>query len=162
MQALIRTARSALVSGTVASITSAVALAALARREGRAPLQPINATSHWLHGQQAAAFQGLDLSRTAIGYATHHAATVFWAAFFARWMAVRRPQGTASLLKDAILMSAIAAAVDYGATPKRFTPGWEFVLSKKAMAAAYLAIAAGLAAGTLLDEQLRRGQDQAS
>ena len=90
---------------------------------------------------------------------THHAATVFWALLFVRWRAVRRPEGIAPLIKDAILMAAIAAAVDYGATPKRFTPGWEFVLSRKAMAAAYLAIAAGLAAGTLLDERLSADLD---
>jgi hypothetical protein len=139
MQSLTKTARSALISGTVASLSSAAVLAVVARMEGRAAFQPINATSHWLHGRTAADFQGVDLSRTGTGYATHHAATVFWAFF-----------------KDAVLMAAIAAAVDYGATPKRFTPGWEFVLSKKAMAATYLAIAAGLAAGTLLDETVNR------
>ena len=44
-------------------------------------------------------------------------------------------------------MSAIAAGVDYGPTPKRFPPGWEFVLSKRAMAVAYAAMAIGLEAG---------------
>ena len=156
MQSFAKTARSALITGTVASLSSAAVLAVVARMEGRAAFQPINATSHWLHGRRAADFQGVDLSRTGTGYATHHAATVFWAFFFARWMAVRRPEGVLALIKDAVLMAAIAAAVDYGATPKRFTPGWEFVLSKKAMAATYLAIGAGLAAGTLLDETVNR------
>ena len=41
---------------------------------------------------------------------------------------------------------AIAAAVDYGATPRRFTPGWELVLSRAGMALVYSAMAAGLAA----------------
>ena len=134
-------------------------MALVARAEGHAALQPLNATSHWLHGPKAAAFEGVDLSRTGTGYATHHAATIFWALFFARWMAVRRPHGTLALTKDAVLISALAVAVDYGGTPKRFTPGWEFVLSKKAMAAIYLAMAAGLAAGTLLDEKLSRDAD---
>ena len=53
------------------------------------------------------------------------------------------------------MVSAIAAAVDYGATPKRFTPGWELVLSKRAMAAAYLAMAAGLAVGALVARRPR-------
>jgi hypothetical protein len=47
-------------------------------------------------------------------------------------------------------MSAIAAAIDYGATPKRLTPGWELVLSKRSMAATYGAMALGLAAGALV------------
>jgi hypothetical protein len=156
MQTLAKTVRSAVITGTVASLTSTVALVLVARLEGKAALQPLNATSHWLHGRKAADFRGVDLSRTATGYATHHAATIFWALFFARWMAVRRPDGTLPLVKDAVLMAAIAAAVDYGATPKRFTPGWELVLSKQAMAAIYLAMAAGFVAGTLLDEQLNR------
>ena len=140
--------RRALVSGTCASVTSSVALALLARAEGKGALQPVNATSHWLNGPQAASFEGLDLGRTGVGYATHHAATVFWAVFFERWVAARRPLGALSMLRDALALSAVAAAVDYGATPKRFTPGWEFVLPKRSMAAAYVAMAAGLAVGT--------------
>jgi hypothetical protein len=52
-------------------------------------------------------------------------------------------------------MSAIAAAVDYIATPKRFTPGWEFVLSKRSMAATYAAMALGMAAGALITQRNR-------
>lgn len=51
------------------------------------------------------------------------------------------------MLRDAALMTAIAAAVDYGPTPRRFTPGWELVLSKTGMAVAYAGLALGLAAG---------------
>ena len=46
-------------------------------------------------------------------------------------------------------LAALAAATDYGATPKRFTPGWELALSRRGMAAVYAAMAAGLAAGVL-------------
>ena len=53
-------------------------------------------------------------------------------------------------------MSAVAAAVDYGATPERFTPEWDFVLSKKGMAVAYGRLAVGLAAGALLTQLARR------
>ena len=79
----------------------------------------------------------------------HHAATVFWAVLFERWIGARRPLAPLPLLRDALLVSALAAAVDYGATPKRFTLGWEFVLSKRAMAAAYAAMALGLAVGAM-------------
>ena len=47
-------------------------------------------------------------------------------------------------------MSAIAAVIYYGATPKRLTPGWELVLSKRSIAATYVAMAFGLAAGALV------------
>ena len=119
-------------------------------------MQPVNSTSHWLNGEQAAAFEGADLTHTAVGYATHHAATIFWAVFFEGWIGWRRPPTGPAMLRDALAMSAIAAAVDYLATPKRFTPGWEFVLSKRSMAATYAAMALGLAAGALMTQRPHR------
>lgn len=145
----------ALVSGTSASITSAAALALLAQAEGKNALQPVNATSHWLHGEQASRFVGLDGRHTLVGYATHHAATIFWAFFYESWIGLRSRPSRRRLLADAVMLSAIAAAVDYGPTPKRFTPGWEFVLSKRAMAVAYAAMAVGLAAGASLTHHRR-------
>jgi hypothetical protein len=139
----------ALVSGAVASVASSAALATLARAEGKGALQPVNATSHWLHGEQAASVKRADLTHTAVGYATHHAATVFWAVLFERWIGMRRTSAPLPLLRDALLVSVLAVADDYGVTPKRFTPGWEFVLSRRAMAAAYTAMAFGLAAGSM-------------
>ena len=150
-----RTLRFAVTSGAVASVTSTVALALLARAEGQGVLQPVNSTSHWMNGEQAASFRGADLVHTAVGYATHHAATVFWAVLFERWVDARHPTGALALVPDALAVSALAAAVDYGATPKRFTPGWEFVLSKRSMAVAYLAMAFGLAAGASMNRHAR-------
>ena len=142
-----RTMRSALVSGSYASLCSAAALAVAARLEGKGALQPINATSHWLHGDAAASHTGLDWAHTGVGYATNHLASIFWAVFFEAWLQRRCPVGGAVLLRDALVMSAIAAVVDYQATPRRFTPGWELVLSRKGMALGYAGLAVGLAAG---------------
>ena len=135
----------AVVSSTIASATSSLALAALARVEGKGALQPVNATSHWRNGERAAAFTGCDLAHTGVGYATHHAATLFWAVFFEAWLAWRGPRGPMAAIRDSLVLSAVAAVVDYGATPKRFTPGWEFVLTKRSMAGAYGAMALGFA-----------------
>ena len=142
-----RTLRSALVSGSYASVGSAAALAVAARLEGKGALQPLNATSHWLHGDEAGARTGLDAAHTGVGYVTNHLASIFWAVFFEAWLARRRPVGAAAMLRDALVMSAIAAVVDYRATPRRFTPGWELVLSRKGMALAYAGLAIGLALG---------------
>lgn len=149
----VTTLRFALTSGAIASAASTAALALLARAEGKGALQPVNSTSHWMNGEQAASWRKADLAHTAVGYATHHAATVFWAVLFERWVGVRRPAAALPLVRDALAMSAIAAAVDYGATPKRFTPGWEFVLSHRSMAAAYAAMALGLAAGAWINRR---------
>ena len=147
--------KSILLSGAAAGVASTLALGLLARREGKGALQPVNATSHWLNGEGAASFKGADAIHTAVGLATHQAATFFWSALFEWWLPRRRPLRPLPMLGHAAAMSVVAAAVDYGATPKRFTPGWEFVLSKRSMAVAYAAMALGLAAGALLAQPPR-------
>lgn len=139
-----------LVTGTFGSLTSTAALMAVGAAEGMAPLQPTNATAHWLRGPIAAVVRAPSVRFTGVGYATHHAATTFWALGYEIWAGSRTTLTPASAFAGALAVSAIAAAVDYGATPKRFTPGWEYVLSKRAMGVAYAAMAVGLAAGALL------------
>ncbi|HJU15045.1 MAG TPA: hypothetical protein VJ770_01135 [Stellaceae bacterium] len=160
MDRWLRIGVSTLVTGTAASVVSTAALALLARGEGKGAFQPTNATSHWLHGERAASHREPDAAHTLIGYVTHHASALFWAVPFETWLAARPPRNAAGLLRDACAMSAIAAAIDYGATPKRLTPGWELVLSKRSIALTYGAMALGLAAGAFathmwLDENAR-------
>ena len=143
----VKVLQSAMVSGSYASVASTAALALVARVEDKRALQPINATSHWRNGDGAAARGDLDWAHTGVGYATNHAACVFWALFFELWRRWRGRARPGPMLRDAALMAAIAAAVDYGPTPRRFTPGWELVLSKKGMAVAYAGLAVGLAVG---------------
>lgn len=146
---------SAAVTGTVAALVSAAALAALAKAEGKGALQPVNATSHWVQGDDAAKVELPTAGHTLVGFVTHHLSAIFWAAPFEAWLAANPPRTLMTLLRDAFVTSGIAWAVDYGATPKRFTPGWELVLSKKSMFASYVALAFGLAAGALVSERLR-------
>ncbi len=142
-----------LVTGSVAGLLSAVGLAMAAEAGGRAPLRPLNATSHWLNGDFAGLYAGADRRRTGVGFATNHAACLFWALPFTAWQRMRPARTAGALLRDGVVMAAVAAAVDYGATPKRFTPGWELVLSKAGMAGAYAALAVGFAAGASLDRR---------
>lgn len=145
---------SALVTGTVAGVVSTAALAALAKAEGKRAAQPTNATSHWLHGENAGNHGRVDFAHTAIGFATHQASAVFWALPFEMWLASNPPRSAMELLRDAAVMSAIAAAVDYGITPKRLTPGWELTLSKRSVAGAFVSLSLGLAAGALVSRRL--------
>ena len=148
-----RALRAALTSGATASLGSAIALALAARREHRGVWQPLNATSHWLHGDAVADRTDVDLARTGVGYATNHAASIFWAVIFEAWRQSRGPARPRPMLRDASVMAVIAAAVDYGPTPKRFRPGWDLVLSRKGMAIAYAGLAIGLAGGALLTQE---------
>ncbi len=133
-------------SGAVATATSCAALAAVALAENKGAAQPFNATSHWLNGDAAARRRTVDLRHTGVGLTTHAAATVFWAAILEGWCAARPTRRPGTLLGRAVAVSALAAVVDYTITPRRFTPGWELVLSKPAMALVYAAMAGGFAA----------------
>lgn len=160
MDDVARIGASALVSGSVASVAAAAALAILARAEGKGALQPVNATSHWLHGEEAGHFRRADAAHTLVGFTTHHASALFWALPFEIWLARHPPRSRTHLLRDAAVMSAIAAAVDYGMVPKRLTPGWEEVVSKRSIAVAYGALALGLFAGAMLTRHWRRRSPQ--
>jgi hypothetical protein len=129
------------ISGSLASAAISVALAVLARREGKHALQPTNATSHWLHGKRAGRVRKADISHT-----------LFWAVLFEGLLGRRR----ASLLNiagKAAATSAIAGAVDYGLMPKRLTPGWENAVSNRSVRTAFVVMALGLAAGALLSRR---------
>ena len=146
---------SALTTGSVASVVSTAALAALAKMEGKRVAQPLNSTSHWLHGENAADVGAIDVSHTGVGFATHHASALFWALPFEMWLASHPPRSSLELGRDAAVMSAIAAIVDYGVTPRRLTPGWELTLSRKSMVGAFAGLALGLAAGALVSRRIR-------
>ena len=150
---------SALVTGSVASVVSTIALAALANAEGKSPVQPTNSTSHWLHGDDAGRRETVDFAHTGVGFATHHASALFWALPFEAWLVSNPPRSNGELLRDAAVMSAVAAAVDYGLTPKRLTPGWELTLTKPSMVGAFASLALGLAGGALLSAHLRQRLD---
>lgn len=148
-------AGAALVSGSIASVVSGVALAVLARAEGASAAQPLNATSHWLHGDGAGSVRRTDARHTAIGYATHHASAVFWALLFE---SLRRRPVRADLddaARAAMATAAIAAVVDYGLMPRRLRPGWLLAVSRPSLAAAFAALAGGLVIGGLASSRLR-------
>jgi hypothetical protein len=145
---------SAVVSGTVASLVSTAALAMLAKLEGKGAVQPLNATSHWLHGATAGDVRQADLRHTASGFATHHGASIFWATLFEALLQGRQ-RTSGDIAKYAALVAATAAAVDYGLVPRRLTPGWEHAVSKSSMVGGFVAMALGLALGGIASSRLR-------
>lgn len=94
---------SAVTTGTVANFAAIGTLGLLARLEGQGPLQPVNATSHWLHGPQAGRTGRADFEHTGVGYATNHAAAVFWALPFTWWLARRRRRSGAEIAAGALI-----------------------------------------------------------
>lgn len=154
--------KQALLSGTIASVLSTAALAWLGQRRLGKPFAPTNATSHWLWGDEES-FNAHEPSmrHTAIGYATHHASALMWALFYHRWLEAERERTPATIVRDAALMSAVAAFVDYQLTPKRLTPGFETHLSRGNMVGVFAAIATGLALGAFLSGRHERAMEHA-
>ena len=150
--------REAAVSGTLASVCSAGALALAGRRESNRPAAPINATSQWVWGQrEALEADRPDRRHTVTGYLVHHLAASFWAVLHARALADRpiasRP---APALAAAATTAALAAVVDLKFTPERFTPGFQHRVSTPALVAAYACFALGLGLGSLAVRNARR------
>jgi hypothetical protein len=139
-----------LVRGTGASVASTAALMAISRRETGSSLAGINAVSHWAVGDADARRDEFTWKHTVVGLLTQQAASVFWALIHERLFVSRRRRPTAGRLAgEAAATSALALAVDYTITPKRFTPGYELRLSKPAIGVVYVAFAAGLVLGSL-------------
>jgi hypothetical protein len=147
--------RNALLSGTIASAVNGAVLALLARAEGASAVQPINATSHWLHGDDAGKVTDIDARHTGTGLATHHAACVFWAALFETIRSAAPDAGLSRIVRDAAAVSVVAAIVDYGIVPRRLTPGWEEPLPIRSVAGGFAGLALGLAIGGLVTSRRR-------
>jgi hypothetical protein len=143
-----------LFSGALAGLVSAVVAGGAARAEGRAALQPLNATSHWLHGRGAGRVRRADLAHTGVGAATHVASALFWAVPYGLWLRRRPDRSAGEMLAGGAATAALAAAVDYLAMPRRLTPGWELALDRKGVGATFAGMALGLAAGALLARSL--------
>jgi hypothetical protein len=106
-------ATAALVSGSLAAVTSTAALAPAARPKSRDRLRP---RTQSVIGCTASAPRGRIASRgvtTVVGYATHHVASLFWAFLYEKFFAARRARATpATLVGDAIAVAAVACFVD--------------------------------------------------
>jgi len=140
--------RRALISGSVASVVSTAVISLLSRRHARHLAAGTNATSHWVWGEPATRRQSPSMRHTALGYAIHHASSIFWAIAYEH--ALRGRSGPARICTTAAVVSTTAYVVDYHVVPKRLTPGFEHHLPPRAMAASYAAFAAGLAIGSWL------------
>jgi hypothetical protein len=144
--------RDAAVSGSIAAVTSTAVLAAAGRVETGSAFAPTNAISHAIFGDAAAQRDDASARHTLVGFAIHHAASVFWALVFERSFGRANARGDLlPALGAGMAVSALACFVDYQLTPKRLQPGYEMRLSRPALAAVYAAFGAGLALGAVVN-----------
>lgn len=130
------------VGGALASTGAALALSRL-RTGSYGP--GVNCTAHWLYGNKAADVHKLDAAHSFTGIATNTAAVFFWSWFYHKALG-HQPKITRTLIATAAL-GPVSCLIDYKATPKRFTPGWELVFSRTDMAVIYLAMVLGMLSG---------------
>lgn len=137
-------------SGSIAGIASAAVLAAAGRNTARSATAPINAPSRWLWGDPALRARDPSLRHTMIGYCIHHAAAMFWGVLYERFLAAEPPSTPLRTIAGATTAAALACFTDYRLTPRRLQPGFERHLNGGALLGVYGAVAAGLAAASLL------------
>ena len=70
--------------GAVASVLSTAVLALASRRATGSWSACLNATSHWVWGDEAADHLEPSLRYTGLGYLIHHGASCFWATLYER------------------------------------------------------------------------------
>lgn len=149
-----------LLAGSCASVASSAAIAFASRIETGHLAPGTNATSHWIHGDEAFGQQSASWKYTGVGYAIHHVSSMVWAGVYAG-LRKRGPEaGVGVRVRDAVAVSALACFVDFVLTPKRLTPGFEERLGVTSIAGIYAAFAAGLLASGYAVDAL--GQDASS
>ena len=149
-------------AGATASVLSAAVLAEASHIETGSPFTCLNSTSHWLWGAEAARHHAPSLRYTGAGYLIHHAASCFWGVLYERSVgehADRLPAG--AKVAAGLTAAAFACLIDYRVVPRRLSPGFEYRLSRPAIAAGYLAFGLGLALTAIARaERKRRAQQE--
>lgn len=141
--------REGLVSGAVASVVSSVILVACGKAERGDPSRPLNGPSQWVWGRHAPFVQGFSVKHTVVGYAIHHAASMFWALLFARLRPRRDRNNFPDVVAASALITTIAYIADFKLVPTRVSPGFQRQLTKRCLYAAYAGFAFGLVIGAL-------------
>lgn len=146
----------ALISGTLGSAVSTIAMAAEGQKEEGTPYAPVNAVSHWFFGDAAAAHDAPSARHTTTGYAIHHAAATLWAVVYEKWFGRSAEQGQMVVaLAGGMAVAGLACFVDYQLTPCRLRPGYEKRLSRRALLSIYASLGAGLVLRGLAQGKLK-------
>ena len=134
-----------LVSGTIGSVASTVALSMAGQKEIGSTLGPINVISRWIWGDRTAHHHEPSLRYTATGYAIHHASATLWAIVYEKLFEQPR-QSLPARAGGGLAVAAMACFTDYKLTPYRLQPGYEKHLSVPSLALVYASFGLALAA----------------
>lgn len=134
-----------LLSGSLAAMSSAVALTVCGKFEKNAPAAPLNGPSQWLLGERSA-YRSRASWRTVLGYSIHHLAALGWGVLHEKCVAPwTAGQPFSRRLLGGAATSAVAFTADYGIAKGRMQPGFEKHLGGVSLLVVYSAFALGLA-----------------
>lgn len=137
--------RDGAVSGAIAGAATAAVAAVRGARDSGSAIAPINATSHVLHGEKAAAVTHVDLEHTGVGLPIHIGSAMLWATLYERAFGTAADRGeVGKAFAGGFAVAALAYVTDYHAVPKRLTPGWEERVSGGSLGLIYAALALSL------------------
>jgi hypothetical protein len=148
-QFLVNTAQHALKEGLLAAALSGGSMAVRGKADSGSAVAPVNAPSHWVHGQEAVHREDVTASHTLLGAAIHTASALLWAGLYETLQARRKRRTVAGALVDAAGVAALAAVVDLKLVPERLTPGFQHRLKRESLWMVYGSFALGLAMGGL-------------
>jgi hypothetical protein len=157
LQRLGMAARRALLSGTSASVCSAIALSICSRIYEGSYAGGLNGPSQWLWGEDEAYTRELSVRHTVTGYVIHHLTSIFWASIYERTFGGPSARKTAlRRCAEAAASSAGAYVVDYYLTPSRLRPGFKKHVRAPSIFVIYGAFALGLAATAIARDRNAR------
>lgn len=134
-------------AGVHASVLSALTLGMLALVVGQPVWMPINATTHAIHGPEAADFPAIDLLHTGLGASIHVLACFFWSAIAVLIMRKAALRRTNPAWVAGLGTACVVGVVDYGLLPARLSPGWELILPWWAVTFSFVMLGVGITLG---------------
>jgi hypothetical protein len=151
-----------LASGAAASAASAAAALACSSLENGHAARPMNAITHIYDGGEPPSYDGRNGRNTALGFAIHTAASIWWAGFFEQLFGGAARRSPASAAAAGAAVAGLAYVVDYAVVGERFRPGFERYLSGRSLFGVYGALALGFAAAALLTRERPRARRKAA
>lgn len=143
-------------TGALATVATTLTVAACGDAENGNALAPINAVSHILWGDEAAAQEAATAKYTLTGLALNSAAVTSWAAVHELLFGGSNRSDLCGALLSGTCVSALAYITDYMIVPERLTPGFEKRLSNRSMFGIYAVLAVALAVGHQMGEHGER------
>jgi hypothetical protein len=137
--------------GLVAAAATAGALVGFGWVRG-SPLQPLNTIAHVVLGTRAFYVRDAHPLVTSAGIVVHVLSMVAWGALFS--IGVRRSRGI-RVWVGALVLTALAAVLDFVLLPPRFSPGFETVLTPGEIIIVYAVMAASLGIAAAMRSERR-------